>query len=348
MESNYLKEAFKIKRIPWVCIFLIFWSFAITGISYFFPLTRQILHQRNLPFDYNWAPLIGVFLHGRFIVFSDIIHSFGNMIFLFYFGILTEKVLGTSKMLLLTILSFFGNITYFYIVNRWGWGVSQVSWAYILIPFVLIYKQIKLQKFKAFKSFWIIIGVLFLCHAWIIMTIIQLNNMHNNIVHLIPTIIGIVFCIIWLRDNKEKVSIEKTNIKKIEYIISLVFLIALSLVLSIIIFNLPHELKKFEELKKEIADYKIPKDREELNKNNGIIPIRFETEMWPVISSYGRSINSSNIVPITIDEKWLDNKTLLITISRNLNQDDRYVKISIGGLRDMNNKKYNKNIELNY
>ena len=135
------------------------------------------------------------------------IHMSINVSIIIIFGVILEKMMGTYKLLLLSIIAGFGQQILFILINKdikiYGAGASGIAYSYIPIALYFILKVANKNNKKLFKEVLTYIYVIEICIVWIIVTIAAPFT-GTTIYHILATVIGIIFLIA----NKKKLKNE--------------------------------------------------------------------------------------------------------------------------------------------
>jgi membrane associated rhomboid family serine protease len=165
-----------------------FWFAALSGasIEYWAYSTENLLAGRV------WTLITGLFIHG------DILHLFGNMIFLYVFGNTLEKELGAGK----TLLAFFvgGVLTFllgvfFYAPSALMIGASAAI--FTLIAIVMLVKPLKFS-FIFFMPVGLIAIIYFVYNVLAVQLGVESNVAYIS--HLIGFGIGIPLGAVWSKN----------------------------------------------------------------------------------------------------------------------------------------------------
>lgn len=181
------------------------------------PLFAYLVPWENVYQKYQL--FTSLFVHGVMAGFKGIsfqLHLITNLVTIAFFGVLCERVLGPSKMFILSIISAFTNIFSRLALNSFGTGISGISWAYTPLAFyifLIVYNQ---EKKKFFLSVASLLGLILLFLSWIGVTAGNfIMGWHtNNFFHLIATLTGVIFLIMWKKaiDYKfNQIIINKTD-----------------------------------------------------------------------------------------------------------------------------------------
>lgn len=169
------------------------------------------------------------------------IHMSVNLSIIIIFGTLLEKMIGTYRLLILSIIAGSAQQLLFILTHKnirsYGAGASGIAYSYIPIALYFILKVANENKEKLFKETLIYIYIIEICIVWIIVTIVA-PFIGTTIYHILATIIGIIFLIA----NKKKLKQEfdelinyknqsKYRLYKIKWILLLIPIILLSIII---------------------------------------------------------------------------------------------------------------------
>jgi membrane associated rhomboid family serine protease len=171
------------------------------------PLFAYLVPWENIYQKYQL--FTSLFVHGVMKGFRGMsfeLHLITNLVTIAFFGVFCERILGPSKIFLLSLISAFINILVRLALNSFGSGVSGISWAYVPLAsyiFFMIYRQEKREFFSSILS---LLGLILLFLSWIGVTAGNfIMGWHtNNLFHLAAVLTGVIFLIVWKKaiDNK--------------------------------------------------------------------------------------------------------------------------------------------------
>lgn len=199
---------------PYLSFIFILSCWLVSIPTYLYPKLYFILGGMNDPF-YFWQHITFAFEHGSIaktlygnnIGEPILVHLMGNSLLILVFGVLTERILGTKRFILLSTSAFGAYFILGLLMNTRGNGASGITYAYPpVIFFVLIYLY-KLYQNKVFKDTMFYVSGFVFATSWIMVTIVYFlwNNLAGNLTHLTATLIGIGYTYIWRRKILERV-----------------------------------------------------------------------------------------------------------------------------------------------
>ncbi len=184
---------------PLITFILLITCSIVTIPTYFQNELWYIFALRSEPF-YFWQVFSGVFEHSIFPDWFLWAHFLGNMSMLLVFGILIERLLGSKRMLIISLTAAIVHVGFFQFRFRGhmisGSGASGIVYAYAPIAFyilLILYRKYSVNLEK-YKLFWAILMEFVFC--WLFITIMS-SWSETNIYHVVATIIGIVLVFIY-------------------------------------------------------------------------------------------------------------------------------------------------------
>lgn len=154
-----------------------------------------------------WQYFSGTFEHGIQPSWFLWVHLTLNLSMLLLFGFMIEKVLGSAKMLLVSITALLANIIsfqlYFSNTHEPCCGASAVFYGYGPIAFYIIVKVFLYNRKLVWKQFLWYIYLFEFSAMWILMPLI--SPFVTNLFHTIGLVVGIVFLCIWRNAIKNEV-----------------------------------------------------------------------------------------------------------------------------------------------
>ena len=174
----------------------------VTLISLFIPSTYQAIAY-TYPIEYPWQVCTGIFLHGapNSPIKEIIGHLIFNLLLVIPFGIMLEKILGSKRFALMSLVLWIVNAITFYIIafiitpqgeSASAAGISGIAFSYGIIG---LYSLFTLGK-KNFKlmfnqvSFYLLLNIII---TMIIMVNPYVAGIFPMIVHIVAIIFGIIF-----------------------------------------------------------------------------------------------------------------------------------------------------------
>lgn len=280
-----LEEIYYKKKLgtPYITILLIL-TCTIVSIPTYFNNDLYEVFASHGKVIYWWQYFTGNFEHNITPKYFFWAHYLGNMFVIGLNGYLIERVVGSSKMLILTLVALAVACIDFRIFfsdpNCTGAGASGIAWAYLPISFYILMLCISKEKRKILKSplmYVLVVGFIF---AWGFVTIMS-SWEETNQAHVIATVVGLVMLIIWRNGIKKrlnelfenesmKLEVHKSD-KLLVGIVGLVP-IGMSLILGAYLLNF---IDPFAH-----PVYISPCENYEILKaNNGVIEVRFDSEL---------------------------------------------------------------------
>lgn len=181
----------------------------IVSIPIYFDQTLYFTLGANYGLDYPYQIIISRFAHGPNPPL--ILHLLANVLVIAMFGILTERILGTSKTALLAVAAIIVELIIRYSTNRYGNGISGVAWSFSPSGFYFLILYYKNQKVNFSKDTFTFISIMLLILIWIVITIYTGLKYHwltgTNIYHGAAVITGILF--LKLNNSKFKENFEQ-------------------------------------------------------------------------------------------------------------------------------------------
>lgn len=179
---------------PHISLVLILCSLVVS-IPIYFDQTLYFNLGANYGLHYPFQVIISRFAHGPNPPL--ILHLLANVLVIAMFGILTERILGTPKTLLLVVLSIIVELIIRYSTNRFGNGISGAAWSFSPFGFYFLILYYRNQRKKFLKDPFAIFLSLLLILIWIVITIYTGLKYHwltgTNIYHAAAVITGILF-----------------------------------------------------------------------------------------------------------------------------------------------------------
>ncbi len=184
---------------PLIAFVLLITCTIITIPTYFQNYLWYIFALRSKPF-YFWQVFSGIFEHSVFPDWFLWSHFLGNMSMLLVFGILIERLLGSKRMLFISLTAAIVHVGFFQFRFRGqmisGSGASGIVYAYAPIVFyilIILYRKYSVE-IKKYRLFWVILMEFVFC--WLFVTVMS-SWSGTNIYHVVATIVGIGFVYIY-------------------------------------------------------------------------------------------------------------------------------------------------------
>lgn len=174
----------------------------VTAISMLAPDTYPAFAYAY-PIKYPWQICTGIFLHGapNLPMAGSIGHLVFNLLLVVPFGMMMEKILGSKRFALMTLVIWIVNAVTFYVIafvvtpqgeTAYGAGISGIAFSYGTIGayalFILGKKNVK-RLYKQ-VSFYLLINILI---TMFIMVNPYVAGVSSMIVHLVAIVAGIVY-----------------------------------------------------------------------------------------------------------------------------------------------------------
>ncbi len=185
----------------------------VTIPTYFQNELYYVFALQSKPF-YFWQLFSGVFEHSIFPGWFLWAHYLGNMSILIIFGVFIERLLGSWKLLIISITAGIIYVAFFHIRFSGqvisGSGASGIVYAYAPIVFYILYVLGIKKKFNLIqdKIFWIM--VMEFVFIWGFITSIQSWD-GTNIYHFLATLVGTVFVYIYRNSVKNEIKYIMNN-----------------------------------------------------------------------------------------------------------------------------------------
>ncbi len=349
MLKKILLDRQKKSHKPIVSWVLIFCCLLISLPVFLFPVLREVFSTSGRT-TYPWWFITAVFVHdNRVIPFN--MHIIGNITVIAFFGTIAERLLGSARILLITVTALLAQLSVSLIMNNYGNGASGIAWAMapLVLP-VMLYDWKKKAR-KAFKDPFFLSALFLYFLIWVLITVISYHwGLHNtNIWHLTATIVGLLFMLVWRKDiysnllvfKSEKGKVDKSKLsiklsqKAIIMLPILLLLILSGIVLNIIEIGSPAQIKSI---------YPTDLVVEEVNENDARIRINFDQPMSTSYSSKTKLVSA--VGDLEVFYNWENEVTFVIKFSRILKKGDE-VEISLE-LRDKLGKNLYKDLYLKY
>ena len=194
----------------------------VTLISFLVPKTYQAIAY-TYPIKYPWQICTGVFLHGA--PYLPMAYSIGHLIFnlllVIPFGIMIEKILGSKRFALMSLVLWIVNAITFYIIafiitpqgeTASAAGISGIAFSYGIIGLYSLFTLGKKNFKLMFKqvSFYLLLNI-------IITMIIMVNpyvpgvTVSSMIVHIVAIVFGIIFTMFYHKVIEDFFNAEDMN-----------------------------------------------------------------------------------------------------------------------------------------
>jgi len=133
-------------------------------------------------------------------------HLIINLVNLVIMGIIVERVIGTSRFIIMCFLSSFFVTIYALTIPAVGFGSSGMLYSFWIFIVIILLKEWKIDKGKALKDPLFLFTAIMSFSAWTVTIMWNIDPQANdffsffgftNIVHLIGTITGVLCFLIW-------------------------------------------------------------------------------------------------------------------------------------------------------
>lgn len=200
------------------------------------------------PIEYPWQFLSGIFVHGtpEFPIAASLGHLFFNLMLVFPFGILIEKVIGSNSFSVITLVVWVVQAFVFQIIamiivpegeSARGAGISGLAFMYGTVGIYILLRLWKNNKKLFFKQ------VLTYIYLDIVVVMVVMFNpfvagVSSFPVHTIAVLLGVVITLIirkTIDGNMEKLVsegelIHNTSVMRFAWIIVPILLVAISMI----------------------------------------------------------------------------------------------------------------------
>ncbi len=222
--------------------FSIILSCLIISIPILFNNVLYAFLAANAGLVFPWQFLTSVFAHGPYPPL--IIHLTLNLLTIFIFGVLIERLLGSSRIFVICLIVMF-IISYFrYQTQVYDNGISVITPAFAPIAFFITIREIKRDGSKALSDPFIIMSLFLFLLIWIIspvyVSVVDSFIADINLHFLISTFAGILFLFFWKNEintklskidvNKGHISVFDKIARTLGYLITFINLLALIVV----------------------------------------------------------------------------------------------------------------------
>lgn len=180
----------------------------VTLISLFIPSTYQAIAYAY-PIKYPWQVGTGIFLHGapNLPIAGSIGHLIFNLLLVIPFGLMIEKILGSKRFALMSLVLWVANAITFYIIafvitpqgeTAYGAGISGIAFSYGIIGLCLLFVLGKKNFKLMFKqvSFYLLLNIII---AMIVMVNPYVAGVSSMIVHIVAILFGIIYAVFYRR-----------------------------------------------------------------------------------------------------------------------------------------------------
>lgn len=303
---------------------------------------------------YIWQYLTLIFEHGSYNV-PIFAHLAVNVLGITFFGVISERVLGTRRFAILNISAAVVYYLSVYMMNGlYGNGGSGIIWSYTSLSLYIFYYLYKDRKNRTKKDllFYIYIAMIFI--YWIVITILD-YTVYGQISlgiksHFLGIVVGFVIGYLYrgcikrrvdsIISGKYKESVRPNIYAKLAFLIPIFIFVVLCLNFLGVLDNHISTAK--------ITDIVPDGSLQELNEVGHSVRVEFSQPMLQECektSLYHSSENEHE--KLSMDIQWLDTKTLEIELSREI-FDDEKIKIALGGLLDSHGRIVKEDVVIEY
>ena len=224
-----------------VTLILAFTCFVVSVPTYFDNSLFNVMASWSQP-QFFWQYFSGTFEHGIEPAWFLWVHLSLNLSMLLLFGYMIEKVLGSAKMLLISMTALITNILtfqlYFWNTHEPCCGASAVFYAYGPIAFYIIVKVFLNNKKLVWKQPLWYVYLFEFSAMWILMPIAA--PFVTNLFHSIGFIVGLVFLCIWRKTIKNEVDNlilnKEKKTQKISKWYNILWLLPISIMIIILLY----------------------------------------------------------------------------------------------------------------
>jgi membrane associated rhomboid family serine protease len=327
----------------------------VTVSTYFFPEVNNVFGGTKQKY-YIWQYLTMIFEHGSYDL-PPLLHMFANIAVVGFFGVITERLLGIKRFLILNIITTIVYYIYFYCMNGlYVNGGSGIIWAYTSVVLYTVIFLLKNDKSKVIKDFMFYVFILLLTGTWIIITVAD-YKIHGEVSlgiksHFISVLLGFFFVLLWKEYIKKK--IDSTDLDESDYYhpvhkwIKRIVLLVPSFIIVVLVLTFTGVITNHIS-KVNIVSITPENSIEMLNKNDLKIVIKFDDSMKKEYQKDSLSVNSTehHTDQLTFKHYWEDNRNLVLKFNRAIYQDEK-IRIALSGLTDSEGLRFKKDIILKY
>ena len=338
---------------PYLSLIFIFTCLLVSIPTYFFPELYQIFNGSSQEI-YLWQHITFIFEHGSNTL-PLFVHLLTNISVIAFFGVISERILGVKRFLILSLSSFVIYYIYFHINNLSGNGASGVIWSYTSVSFFSIIYMYKFNKNKLKEDRLYYLAILLLIFTWAGVTIadfiINKELSYGIGSHIISVLVGFGFVLIWKNHIEKRIDkiiskdIDiKLDLSKLEKIIVKISLVVPIMILVVLLMFFNGLLTSHISPSKVESINPVSNNITAINKSNNQIEIKFTYPMKEINSIHSSIIGRKKC---SIKSKWIDNKTYIIKFNRKLYSDEK-VKIILSEIYDSKGRVFNDDIILEY
>lgn len=201
-----IREIYSKKGNYTVSLIIAILCITTTIIAILFPNMYETIAYRY-PVEYPWQVCTGIFLHGapNMSMAVCVGHLIFNLLLVIPFGIMIEKILGSKRFALMTLVLWIVNAITFYIIafvitpegeTASAAGISGIAFSYGIIGLYLLYVLGKKNFKRMFKqvSFYLLINIII---AMIIMVNPYVAGVPSMIIHIVAIVCGIIYAVFY-------------------------------------------------------------------------------------------------------------------------------------------------------
>lgn len=182
---------------------------AIVTIPTFFDRNLwYVFAMQSKPY-YFWQLFSGIFEHSIHPAWFLWVHFAGNMSMILVFGMLIERLIGSNKMLLLTLWAAFTHVLFFQFrfLGQYSMssGASGIVYSYAPIALYIMIRYIRMVKPAIYRDpvFYLLAAEFTL--AWIVVTALASWN-ETNVYHVAATLSGLVFLLVCKKSIEREIN----------------------------------------------------------------------------------------------------------------------------------------------
>ncbi len=206
-----IRDIYLIKSSNIVSVSIAVLCIMVTIISMVFPDVYQSIAYAY-PLKYPWQICSGIFLHGspELSMAGTIGHLCFNLLLVLPFGIMLEKILGSKRFALMSVILWIVNAITFYTIaviqtpegeNAYGAGISGIAFSYGMLGLYVLFLMAKSNVKKLLRqvSFYLLMNVIV---VMLIMVNPYVAGISSMFIHLVAILSGITFAILYHKDIK--------------------------------------------------------------------------------------------------------------------------------------------------
>lgn len=200
-----IKDIYLSKNKCVVSIVIAILCICVTTVSFIIPSTYTALAY-SYPIKYPWQIISGLFLHGspELSTIGCVGHLIFNLLLVLPFGIMIEKILGSKRFLIVSLILWVVNIATFYVLaitstpageTSYGAGISGVAFSYGVMGLYVLIRLFIYTKVKIFKqvSFYLLLNIILIMLIMINPIVAGVSSM---IIHIVAVVTGVIITLI--------------------------------------------------------------------------------------------------------------------------------------------------------